>query len=175
VQATLHDELARVLGDDRLPAASDVPALAYTRDVVAEAMRLYPPAWVIGRRAIRATQLGRWTIPAGSIVIASQYVTHRDPALWGDPLAFRPERWGTDARALPKFAYFPFGGGNRLCIGEPFAWMEAVLVVATIARRWRFERIDDAPIPLEPLVTLRPKTAIRLRPLLRTARELATI
>jgi len=173
VQATLHDELARVLGDDRLPAASDVPALAYTRDVVAEAMRLYPPAWVVGRRAIRTTQLGPWTIPAGSIVIASQFVTHRDPALWGDPLVFRPGRWSSDARALPKFAYFPFGGGNRLCIGEPFAWMEAVLVVATIARRWRFERIDDAPIPLEPLVTLRPKTSIVLRPLLRAARELA--
>jgi len=174
VQTKLHAEIAHVLGD-RLPVAGDVPALAYTRDVVAEAMRLYPPAWVIGRRAIRDTTLGPWTVPSGSIIIASQYVTHRDPALWGDPLMFRPERWSTDARALPKFAYFPFGGGNRLCIGEPFAWMEAVLVVATIARRWRFERIDDAPIPLEPLVTLRPKTAIRLRPLARTARELATI
>jgi len=87
----------------------------------------------------------------------------------------RPERWSTDAQALPKFAYFPFGGGNRLCIGEPFAWMEAVLVVATIAQRWRFERVDDAPIPLEPLVTLRPKTTIRLRPFSRAARELAAI
>jgi cytochrome P450 len=173
VQTALHDEIARVLGD-RPPDASDVPELAYTRDVVAEAMRLYPPAWVIGRRATRETTLGAWTIPAGSIVIASQYVTHRDPALWADPLMFRPERWSSDARALPKFAYFPFGGGNRLCIGEPFAWMEMVLVVATIAQRWRFERVDDAPIPLEPLVTLRPKTAIRLRPVARAARTLVS-
>jgi cytochrome P450 len=99
---------------------------------------------------------------------------HRDPALWGDPLVFRPERWRAEARALPKFAYFPFGGGSRLCIGEPFAWMEAVLIVATIAQRWRFERVDTAPIPLDPLVTLRPKTSIRLRPTMRTAGEIAT-
>jgi cytochrome P450 len=172
VQAMLAAEIARVLGD-RLPTADDVPALAYTRDVVAEAMRLYPPAWVIGRLAVRDTSLGAWSVPAGSIVIMSQYVTHRDPALWGDPLVFRPGRWSADARALPKFAYFPFGGGSRLCIGEPFAWMEAVLVVATIAQRWRFERVDAAPIPLDPLVTLRPKTSIRLRPHARTAREFA--
>jgi len=172
VQDKLGAEIARVLGD-RLPTADDVPSLAYTRDVVAEAMRLYPPAWVIGRRAARDTTLGPWSVPAGSILIASQYVTHRDPALWGDPLVFRPERWSAEARTLPKFAYFPFGGGTRLCIGESFAWMEAVLVVATIAQRWRFERVDTAPIPLEPLVTLRPKTAIRLRPHARTARELA--
>ncbi len=166
IEASLHAEIARVLGD-RLPTAADVPALTFTRDVVAEAMRLYPPAWVIGRRAIRETSVGRWTIPAGAIMIASQYVMHRDPALWGDPLAFRPERWQAEARALPKFAYFPFGGGNRLCIGEPFAWMEAVLVVATIAQRWRFERVDRTPIPLDPLVTLRPKVPIRLRPVVR--------
>jgi len=166
VESALHTELARVLGD-RLPTADDVAALTYTRDVVAEAMRLYPPAWAIGRRAIRDTALGPWTIPAGAILITSQYVMHRDPALWGDPLAFRPERWQAEARALPKFAYFPFGGGSRLCIGEPFAWMEAVLVVATIAQRWRFERVDTAPIPLDPLVTLRPKVPIRLRPIAR--------
>jgi cytochrome P450 len=166
IQAMMHDELARVLGD-RDPVAGDVPALAFTRDVVAEGMRLYPPIWAIGRRAVRETTLGPWTLPAGSLLIASPYVMHRDPAWWDDPLVFRPERWSNGARALPKFAYFPFGGGTRVCIGEPFAWMEAVLVVATIAQRWRFERVDDAPIPLEPLVTLRPKTAIRLRPVAR--------
>jgi cytochrome P450 len=171
VAQRLHAEIVRVLGD-RLPTADDVPSLHYTRDVVAEAMRLYPPAWAIGRRAVRDTTLGPWAVPAGSIVITSQYVVHRDPALWGDPLGFRPERWSAEARALPKFAYFPFGGGTRLCIGESFAWMEAVLIIATIAQRWRFERVDDAPIPLEPLVTLRPKTAIRLRPFAQTAGEL---
>lgn len=167
IEARLHDELARVLGD-RPPAAGNVAALGYTRDVVAEAMRLYPPAWVIGRRATRETTLGTWTIPAGSIVIASQYVMHRDPALWVDPLVFRPERWAAEARALPKFAYFPFGGGSRVCIGESFAWMEAVLILATIAQRWRFERVDHDPIPLDPLVTLRPKRPIRLRPVPQT-------
>jgi len=163
VAAALDAELAAVLGG-RLPTADDVPALTLARDVVAEAMRLYPPAWVVGREAVVATTLGGWSIPRRGIAIASQQRTHRNPRFWREPDAFRPERWSNGETAeLPKFAYFPFGGGNRICIGEPFAWTEAVLVLATIARRWRF---SPAPglheVPTEPLVTLRPKTAIPL-------------
>jgi cytochrome P450 len=163
VAAALDAELASVL-DGRLPTADDVPALALARDVIAEALRLYPPAWVVGREAAVATTLGGWTIPPRGIAIASQQRTHRNPRFWHEPDAFRPERWSNGETAeLPKFAYFPFGGGNRVCIGEPFAWTEAVLVLATIARRWHFTPAPGlCDVPTEPLVTLRPKTAIPL-------------
>jgi cytochrome P450 len=163
VADALEAELDRVLGD-RLPTAADVPALTTTRDVIAEVMRLYPPAWVVGRTAATATTLGPWTIPKGGIAIASQLVMHRNPRFWREPDAFRPERWSNGETAdLPKFAYFPFGGGNRICIGESFAWTEAVLVLATIARRLRFTPAPGlVEVPTQPLVTLRPKSAIPL-------------
>jgi cytochrome P450 len=163
VEARLHAELDDVLGA-REPSVADLPQLRYTRDVFAETMRLYPPAWAVSRRAIRATTLGDWTIPSGAVMFASQNTTHRDPHWWLQPDAYRPERWASETAALPKFAYFPFGGGNRLCIGEPFAWMEGTLVLATIARAWRFRLVDpNIQVATDPLVTLRPKTAIRVR------------
>jgi cytochrome P450 len=162
VEARVHDEIDRVLGD-RTATAADVPQLAYIRDVVAEAMRLYPPVWSTSRRAIRETTLGSWTIPKGSLVLVSQITTHRSAQWWPQPHAFRPERWAEDAKSRPKFAYFPFGGGGRLCIGESFAWMEAVLIVATLAQNWRFIRTETGPIEMQPLVTLRPKTAVKVR------------
>jgi cytochrome P450 len=158
---TLRAEIDTVLGD-RLPTAADLPHLAYTHDVFAETMRLYPPAWIIGRIAARETQLGEWVVPAGSIVICSEYITQRSERYFRDALAFRPERWRDDP-APPKGAYFPFGGGNRRCIGEPFAWMEGVLVIATIAQRFDFEPVGDADVGIEPLVTLRPKSPVRMR------------
>jgi cytochrome P450 len=163
VAADLERELDAVLGD-RLPTAADVPALRLTHDVVAETMRLYPPAWVVGRQAAAEAQIGDWTVPRDGIVIACQLVMHRNPRFWREPDAFRPERWSNGETAdLPKFAYFPFGGGNRVCIGESFAWTETVLVLATIARRWRFAPAPGlTDVPTEPLVTLRPKTAIPL-------------
>jgi cytochrome P450 len=163
VTARLEAEIDAVLAG-RTPAADDVARLPVARAVIAEAMRLYPPAWVLGRQAIEPAQLGGWTVPAGGIVIASQLVMHREPRFWREPEAFRPERWWNgEADALPRFAYFPFGGGNRICIGEAFAWTEAVLVLATVARRLRFRRAPGAgEIATEPLVTLRPKTAIPL-------------
>jgi len=161
IEVRLAAEVSAVLGD-REPTADDLPNLAYTRDVFAEAMRLYPPAWALGRRAVVDTTLGPWDVPAGSIVLASELVTHRSPRYWSEPDAFRPERWRTEAAALPRFAYFPFGGGNRRCIGESFAWMEGVLVLATIAQNWRFYLTADVPA-IQPLVTLRPRTAIRVR------------
>ena len=165
VEANVYEEV-KGIGGDRDPTPADVPKLAYVRDVIAESMRLYPPVWNIVRRALRDTALGDWRISKEANVIASPLVTHRNPAFWRHPRAFRPERWTNEARDLPKFAYFPFGGGNRVCIGESFAWTEAILVLATIARRWRLEPIDRTPIPIEPMVTLRPA-----RPMLMRARQ----
>jgi cytochrome P450 len=172
VAARLGAELDAVLGERPLRPA-DVPSLRFTRDVVAEAMRLYPPAWVVGRRAIEPTTLGDYTVPRNGIVIASQLVMHRNPRYWREPDAFRPERWSNgETDALPRFAYFPFGGGNRVCIGESFAWTEAVLVLAAIARRVTFRPAPGlTDVPMQPLVTLRPETAI---PLVVTARDYAT-
>jgi cytochrome P450 len=161
IDAKLHDEIVRVCGD-RDPAPSEAASLAYVRDVLAEAMRLYPPVWNIVRRAAKETQLGDWRIRKGATVMASPLVTHRNPHLWRDAAAFRPERWAEESRTLPRFAYFPFGGGNRVCIGESFAWTEAVLVLATLARRRRFALADPMPVAVNPMVTLRPARPVRM-------------
>jgi cytochrome P450 len=163
VEARLHAELDAALGD-RDPEAGDVGRLPFTRDVVAESIRLRPPVWILGRRVIRPFQLGDWDVAPGTVMLASQLVTHRNRGYWNEPDAFRPERWSNgETDTLPKYAYFPFGGGNRICAGESFAWTEAVLVLATLARRLRFERLDQVPVPLEPLITLRPGRRIRMR------------
>ena len=163
VEGRLHAELDAVLGDcDPVPA--DYPRLTYTRDVVAESMRLRPPAWILGRRIVRPFQLGNWALAPGSVVLTSQIVTHRNPRFWIEPESFLPERWSNgETAALPRGTYFPFGGGNRICIGESFAWTEAVLVLATIARRVRLRALDLSPVPLEPLVTLRPGRPVMMR------------
>ena len=153
VEAKLHDELARVL-NGRTPAVEDVPKLEYTRAIVAEAMRLYPPAWTMGRRAIEKHTIDGHTIEPGALVIVSQWIAHHDPRWWDAPNAFTPERWQSPA-ARPKYAYFPFGAGSRICIGESFAWTEAILLLATIGQRWRFAA--GAAPGLEPRITLRPK------------------
>ena len=163
VEDRLHAELDGILGD-RDPVPEDYARLAFTRDVVAESMRLRPPAWILGRRVIRPFRLGDWTLPAGSVLLAAQIVTHRNPHYWTEPNAFRPERWSNGETAgLPRGAYFPFGGGNRICIGEAFAWTEAILVLATLARRVHFRGLDQARVPLAPSVTLRPGRPIRMR------------
>jgi cytochrome P450 len=163
-EAKLHDELARVL-NGRTPTVEDVPKLEYTRAIVAESMRLYPPAWTMGRRALETHTIGGHAIEPGALVILSQWIAHHDPRWWDNPDAFSPERWlnagdgsrepGAGNRARPKYAYFPFGGGSRICIGESFAWTEAILLVATIAQRWRF--VAGGAPALEPRITLRPK------------------
>lgn len=154
VAATLRAEIDQVLGD-RVPQADDVAALPYTRAVVAESMRLFPPAYILGRKAVAPHTVRGWTVPAGTLFLMSQYVVHRDPRWWPEPEAFRPARWlAPDER--PRFAYFPFGGGTRLCVGESFAWMEAVLLLAVLARRWEVRVARPDPRP-EPLITLRPR------------------
>ncbi|HKQ78576.1 MAG TPA: cytochrome P450 [Blastocatellia bacterium] len=162
VEARFHAEVDEALKGS-LPTAEDFPRLRYTEMIFAEAMRLYPPAWIIGRRALGDYQINGYTIPARSILLMSQYVTHHDPRFFSDPFRFDPERWTPEAReSRPKFSYFPFGGGPRLCIGESFAWMEGALVLATVAQRFRMRLAPGHPVEMQPLVTLRPKHGMRM-------------
>jgi cytochrome P450 len=156
-EGRLHAELDEVLAGGRRPEPEDVPALRYTEMVVAETMRLYPPAWAIGRLALEDYEVGGYLIPRGALVIVSQYVVHRDPRFWPDPERFDPERWTPEAKAdRPQFAYFPFGGGPRRCVGEGFAWTETVLILAALARRWRARPVPGRAVELRPRITLRP-------------------
>lgn len=163
-EATLHAELDEVLSRGRrLPTVADLPRLRYTEMVVSESMRLYPPAWVVGRLAVEDLEVGGYTIRSGSLVLLSQYVTHRDPRYFRDPARFSPERWTPEARdARPAYSYFPFGGGARRCIGEGFAWMEGVLLTATIASRWRMRLDPHHKVEPYPRITLRPRRGIRV-------------
>jgi len=158
--ARLYAHVDEVLGD-RPATAADVPRLDFVRAVFAETMRLYPPAWVTARRALEPVEIGPHRLARGDIAIVSQYVSQRDPRFFSEPERFDPDRWS--GPAPPKFAYFPFGGGNRLCIGEQFAWMEGILVLATIAQRVRLARAGAEEVATLPLVTLRPRTPIRAR------------
>ncbi|MDQ4075923.1 MAG: cytochrome P450 [Chloroflexota bacterium] len=162
VVAKLHAELDKVLGGD-LPGAEDVGRLSYTRMVIAESMRLYPPAWAIGRRALDEFEIGGYRLPAKSTVFVSQYVMHHDPRYWPDPFRFDPERWRPEEEAKrPKYAYFPFGGGPRICVGEHFAWTEAILVLATLAQEWAPRLLPSHPVAMDPLITLRPKHGMKM-------------
>jgi cytochrome P450 len=162
VEEKLHEEIDRVLAG-RLPAFADVVQLKYTEMVLAESMRLYPPAWATGRLAIAETEIAGYKVPAKALVLMSQYVMHRDPRYFPEPLSFDPDRWTTEAReSRPQFAYFPFGGGPRRCIGEGFAWMEGVLLIAALAQQWRMRLVPNHPVALKPVITLRPKHGMRM-------------
>jgi cytochrome P450 len=158
----LHAEVSRVLGDRR-PSADDILQLPYTTLVVHEVMRLYPPAWSIARRALKDDTIGGVRIPAGSGVLLVSYLTHRHPAFWDAPETFDPERF-TPARAAgrPRFAYFPFAGGPRQCIGNHFAMMEAVLIVAMIAQRYRPRLVPGFRLALDASITLRPRDGVAM-------------
>jgi cytochrome P450 len=161
-ERAFHAEVdaAAAAAGDRPVNAEDLARLPYTRMVLAESMRLFPPAWAVSRRATAEHPVGDWVLPEGTLVLVSQWVTHRDARWWPDPERFDPERWLPERAAeRPKFAYFPFGGGTRICIGEQFAWMEGTLILAELARRWRFRAPAARPVPL-PLVTLRPKAGM---------------
>ena len=162
VEARFHREL-QTLGN-RLPTPDDFARLTYTRMILAESMRLYPPAWAVGRRAIADFEIGGYHIPARSMVLMSQYITHRDPRFYPTPERFDPDRWLPDVVASrPKFAYFPFGGGTRICIGEHFAWMEGVLVLATIGQRCRLGYVYTTAPEVDPTITLRPRDGMPMR------------
>lgn len=153
----LHAELDAVLAG-RAPTLGDLPRLEYTRRVVHEALRLYPPAWVIGREAYGPDVVDGWRVEAGDVVILSPYVTHRHPELWESPEAFDPDRFAPDrSEGRPRYAWFPFGGGMRLCIGREFALIELPLVVASLARRVRLRLAPGVRPEADPILTLRPR------------------
>ena len=162
VEEAFHQELDALRG---APLNADsLTHLPYTRQILTESMRLYPPAWIVGRRALGAFEAGGHRIPERSIILMSQWVTHRDRRWFHDPERFDPDRWlPRQSVDRQKFAYFPFGGGSRLCIGESFAWMEGVLLLAEIGRRWRFRLLSKTPVEPRPIITLRPKGGIRMR------------
>jgi cytochrome P450 len=167
VETKLHAELDAVLGTDsyqRLPTLADYPQLRYTEQVFAESMRLYPPAWAMGRMSTREVHIGPYNIPAGAHVFFSQYVMSRTPEYFPDPLRFDPDRFTPEAKAARhKFTYFPFGGGSRQCIGESFAWMEGVFSIATIAQRWRMSYLGATPPIPQAKITLRPRDPLMMR------------
>jgi cytochrome P450 len=164
VRVRMKAEIDAAIGADRMPEMDDMARLPYTTAVFSEAMRLYPPVWVVGRRAVEDVTIGDYEVPKRTIVITSQYILHRDERYWPNALEFQPERWLDEAAqaARPKFAYFPFGGGGRVCIGDGFAWAEGVLLLAVIGRRWRFEAVAGHPVEINPTVTLRPKYGLKM-------------
>lgn len=174
VEEKLHAELAAVLGG-RAPSLEDVANLRYTGQVITESMRLYPPAWGMARLAIEDAEIGGYPIPKGCGVSLAQWVVHRDPRWFDAPEEFRPERWEGDLmKRLPRFAYFPFGGGPRQCIGNSFAVMEANLLLAAIAQRFRIRLVRDHPAVPMPSITLRPRYGIRATLEARSAGHLRT-
>jgi len=160
VQARLADELGEALGG-RPPALEDLHKLTYTEKIIKEALRLYPPVWAFVRQAVRPVELGGYTLPAGTTVVMSQWVAHRDRRFFNQPSEFRPERWTAEFEGqLPKFAYFPFGGGQRTCIGASFAKMEITLLLATMAQRFRASLAAEFKLELLPSITLQPKRGV---------------
>jgi cytochrome P450 len=162
VEAKLVAELQSVLGG-RSPTVADLPRLRYAELVMTESMRVFPPVYTIGREPIEDCEVGGYRIPAGTCLLMSQWVMHRRPSYFDEPLQFRPERWQDGlARRLPKYVYFPFGGGPRLCIGNSFALMEAVLLLAALAQRFHFELVPGQEIVPAPSITLRPRNGVRM-------------
>lgn len=162
VEAKLMTEIESVLGG-RTPTVADLPALKYADQVIKEAMRLYPPAYAMGRQALQEFELGGYRIPAKAQIFFFQYVTHRDPRYFAEPEKFQPERWTTDfVKQLPRYAYFPFGGGPRLCIGNSFAMMETVLILTTMAQRFKLKLKSGQTITPLPSITLRPANGVKM-------------
>jgi len=162
IEQKLHANLDRELSG-RSPAFDDLPKLGYAERVIKEVMRLYPPAWSLARTVIKEFEIGGYRIPAGANVVMSQWIMHHNARYFPDPDKFDPDRWLPDkSQKLPRFAYFPFGGGPRQCIGASFAMMEATLLLATIAQRFRFRAVPEYPVTPVPSFTLRPKHGIRM-------------
>jgi cytochrome P450 len=160
VERRLHSELDEVLGG-HLPTVEYLNRLSYTRMVTQEVLRLYPPAWVFGRKAIASDEINGYVIPASSMIVLSPYITHRHPALWEHADVFDPERFApAQAAGRPHYAYFPFGGGPRICIGNNFALMETQLVLATIAQHYRLRLVPGHPVEPEAFLSLRPRAGL---------------
>jgi cytochrome P450 len=157
-----HAELNQVLGD-RAPTFADLPQLKFTETIARECMRLYPPAYALGREAINDCEIGGYRVPAGTQVFMFQWATQRDPRFFDEPAAFKPERWTEEfVERLHKYAYFPFGGGPRICIGASFAMMEILLCLATMGQKFRLEIVRDHPVTIYPAMSLRPRDGIKV-------------
>lgn len=174
VERRLHEELDSVLSSSnnirinndgaRTVSTDDIPKLQYTEKVFRESMRLYPPVWTIGRYVENDYPVGEYNIGVGSSILMSQYVMHHDPRYYEEPDQFNPDRWTDEFKThLPRFSYFPFGGGIRGCIGESFAWMEGILVIAMLARKWEMRKVPSQRVKLDPAITLRPKYGMKMR------------
>jgi cytochrome P450 len=171
----LHEEVDRVLAG-RPATVDDVAQLRYARSVVAESLRLYPPAYLVGRMALKPYDVPgtRYVVPAGTTVFLCEHLLHRDPRFWDEPDRFDPDRWmGPAPPERHRFAYFPFGAGTRICIGEHFAWMEATLVLAMLAQRWRFQLVPGQRVVPDPIITLRAKNGISMTAFERTTAPMA--
>ena len=171
VEKKLLDEIDSILenriennGQSRILSTEDIPKLQYTEKVLRESMRVYPPVWTMGRYVEDDYSVGEYTIPAGSSILMSQYVMHHDSGYYENTEQFNPDRWTEEFKTqLPRFSYFPFGGGIRGCIGEPFAWMEGVLIIATIAQKWAMRLVPGQHVKLDPAITLRPKYGMKMK------------
>ena len=162
VAAKLNAEVDAALGG-RVPTMEDVPKLGYVRQVVAESMRLFPPAWTLGYRSVEESEVRGFRLPKNTLVLMPQYLVHRDERWFPDPLRFDPDRWIPGSNPdRPRFAYFPFGGGVRQCIGEQFAWTEAVLVIATVVQRWKLAMPQGSTLPVLASFTLRPRDPVMM-------------
>jgi cytochrome P450 len=164
IEERLQKEIYSILGNKTDISFDDIQKLEYTTKVLTESMRLYPPAWALGRQAINDCKIGKYIIPSGSIILMSQYVMHRNPLFFPEPNTFYPDRWTDEFKKnLPRFSYFPFGGGIRSCVGEPFAWMESILIITIINRLWKMNRIPSNKVVLKPLITLRSKYGMHMK------------
>lgn len=163
-EAKFHKELDALFPNGETPKPEDYPRLKYTENVLAESMRLFPPAWAIGRLAVEEHEFGGYRVPQGTLVLLSPYIAQRDARFWENADEFLPERWEKQSvkEASQKYIYFPFGGGVRRCIGEQFAWTEGVLLLATLGRKWKLRLIPEQKIALNPLMTLRPKYGMKM-------------
>jgi cytochrome P450 len=159
-EAALHEELDRVL-NGRIPTDEDIPQLKYARMVFSESLRLCPPSYVIPRQASENITMGQFNIPKGTIILVSPYLIHHDARFYEDPEIFNPSRWEKPSKEVnAKYEFFPFSRGPRACIGEPFAWMEAILVIATIAQFWKLKLVPGHPVEFLQQINLRPKYGI---------------
>ena len=168
IEQRVFEEIDQVLGrngeDYNQPSISDLPKLKYVEKVFRESMRLYPPVWTMGRFAINDYPLGGYTIPKGSSLMFSQYVMHHNEKYFDNPEIFDPDRWTEEFKMhLPRFSYFPFGGGIRGCVGEPFAWQEGILLIATISSYWSMRLVPNQRVKLQPGITLNPKNGIKMK------------